>query len=159
MLIGPLIGPRLVLWPVGAGVAPSPSSFSGGVPGPREDHSVGQGASAQVDLVQKYAAGVVDAGGVQLQAAGPVSVLRRASLARGSPPLRGGAGRGGVPSVDPLGAAAAGASSGGVPRPLSEIMDSVDEPTLLAMDRQMLDLYGDVSVPEADELDATEEPF
>ena len=40
-----------------------------------------------------------------------------------------------------------------------EIMDIVDEPTLLAMDRQMLDLYGDVSVLEADELDATEEPF
>jgi hypothetical protein len=34
----------------------------------------GHGASAQVDLVQKYAAGVADAGGVQLQAAGPVSV-------------------------------------------------------------------------------------
>ena len=38
-------------------------------------------------------------------------------------------------------------------------MDIVGEPTLLAMDRQMLDLYGDVSVLEADELDATEEPF
>ena len=40
-----------------------------------------------------------------------------------------------------------------------EIMDIVEEPTLLAMDRQMLDLYGDVSVLEADELDATEDPF
>jgi hypothetical protein len=40
-----------------------------------------------------------------------------------------------------------------------EIMDIVEEPTLLAMDRQMLDLYGDVSVLEPDELDATEEPF
>jgi hypothetical protein len=31
--------------------------------------------------------------------------------------------------------------------------------TLLAMDRQTLDLYGDVSVLEPDELDANEEPF